>query len=179
MQLRGQHIVALIFAIAVAMGGYSWWNSYQRGRRILAVWGSQAAVLIRYAPQVELWRLGPSLNSQPGQATLELEETTLVVQEKANISDVRGLVHARHALVEDSSFVWPSVATDGGSQNWTFAMHFVGPAGQSTLVFDTQGGQVKLLKSHRSAVLQPTLAAAFKERSRRWASDSASSPVAD
>jgi hypothetical protein len=169
MHLRGQYLVALIFAVAVAMSGYAWWSAYQRGRLSLATWGSEAALQIRYADRVELWQLAPPGTVEKNPNTLTIEGQLYAITKKSDISQVPGLVHARHALVEDTSFVWQPSAGGEGEPRWQFALHFTDSEHTSTIVFDTELGQIRLLDSERSAKLQPELIGVFAERSRRWA----------
>lgn len=160
------------------MGGYAWWSAFQRGRQALELWGSDAAVRIRYAKRVELWELRPD---EPGQADrVRIGDLDFFVTQKTDISKVKGLVHARHALVEDASFLWPLPpetpdSTEECSPDWQFALHFVGADQTSTVAFDTGCGRVRLLPDVATLTLQSELVEVYRQRPEQWKSDPASS----
>jgi hypothetical protein len=169
MRFRGSHAVLLILAAGMALGGYAWWHAYHRGHRSLDQWGSRAAVLIRYAPVVELWELNPQSDQRDDVSDLVIEGQAYAVLSKVDISKVRGLVHARHALVEDASFIWDEEPEKRAGE-WTIALHFVGPAGETTVAFNTVNGQLlELAAQHPPQLrLQPQLVNAYIEKSAQW-----------
>jgi hypothetical protein len=164
---QGKLTVILFFTAALCMGGYAWWHTYQRGRQSLEHWGSDAAVAIRYAKTVEVWQLQRSESSAP--AEVIVGDCGYVTSAKTEISNVPGLVHARHALIEDASFLWDWAAADECKSDWQFALHFVSERHTATLIFDPHCGMVALNGSHRPNVhLQPHLMKAYAERATEW-----------
>ena len=91
-------------------------------------------MLIRHADQVEVWRLGPQ--SDQSSSKLEVRGQSLAILEQVKISRLRGLVHARHALIIDRNYDWSS-APAGQTVVWNLALHFRDGEQQTTLVFAT------------------------------------------
>src|SRR2546423_4255155 len=80
----GQVAVLTMITVAVMAAGFSWWWNYNRGRKSLEFYGSEAATLIRTAPQVEILRAEPETN--------------------IDISHAPGLINARASLLSDASY---------------------------------------------------------------------------
>ncbi|MEE3371718.1 MAG: hypothetical protein VX346_20475 [Planctomycetota bacterium] len=131
---RGKWAILTMVLLGCALGGYAVWHHYRQGRRILEFWGSEAAMLIRHADQVEVWRLGPQADQSRSQ--LQVVGQSMAVLEQVEISSLRGLVHARHALIIDRNYDW-SAAPEGQSVAWNLALHFREDGQQATLVFAT------------------------------------------
>ena len=72
--------------VAFAAASFAWWWNYQRGQRALALFGAEAAHLIRTAPRVEFLR-------PPPEGPLEL-------------SRAPGILNARTSLLSDASYEW-------------------------------------------------------------------------
>ena len=91
MSNRGTLAVLSILALALAMASFAWWYNWDRTQKCLALFGGEGASLIRTAPTVEL-----------------LASTGTI-----DISSAPGLVHARTALLSDSSYHWNEPQTGG------------------------------------------------------------------
>ena len=98
------------------------WHRYQQGRRALELWGVETAQLIRHAPQVELLTLSDKSASLAGES-LQVEGREVGIARREDISKTRGLVHARHVLIEDASFDWDGTPADCGG-DWSYALRF-------------------------------------------------------
>lgn len=131
---RGKWAILTMVLLGCALGGFAVWHHYQQGRRILEFWGSETAMLIRHADQVEVWRLGPPPDQSRSQ--LEVNGQPMAILEQVEISSLRGLVHARHALIIDRNYDWSPVP-EGGPVPWNLALHFREAGQQVTLVFAT------------------------------------------
>ena len=99
---RGKWAILTMVLLGCVLGGFAVWHHYRQGRRILEFWGSETAMLIRHADQVEVWRLGPQSDQSSSQ--LEVRGQSLAILEQVEISRLRGLVHARHALIIDRNY---------------------------------------------------------------------------
>ena len=131
---RGKWAILTMVLLGCVLGGFAVWHHYRQGRRILEFWGSETAMLIRHADQVEVWRLGPQ--SDQSRSQLEVSGQSLAILEQVEISRLRGLVHARHALIIDRNYDW-STAPAGQAVVWNLALHFRDGEQQTTLVFAT------------------------------------------
>jgi hypothetical protein len=143
MPARGKLAVLIILLVALAMAGGGWWWNYSRGRRCLALYGSEAAYLIRTAPRVVLLT--------EDSATIDLSKSA-------------GLIHARTALLDDVSYVWdapPAAKSD------FHAVRFIRANTHVTLEFSSTGTSVFVAESGRGATLNQKTAdgwRAFIER---------------
>jgi hypothetical protein len=145
MPARGKLAVLLILLVAAAMAGGAWWWNYHRGRRCLALYGSEAAYLIRTAPLVEL------IDAETGKTT--------------DISRAAGLVHARTALLDDASYEWEATATAQGDE--FHAVRFTRGARHVTLRFSARDNSLFVGESGRGAMFDQKTAdgwRAFIER---------------
>jgi hypothetical protein len=177
-QSQGTRAVMLILLAGILLAGYAWWHAYHRGQRSLHQWGSDVASLIRYAPTVELWQLQRSADDGSEPPELLIDGWAYSVSNKVDISRTRGLVHARHALVEDASFIWDS-SPIGGTGNWSFALHFAGEGGQATIAFDIRNGYLVEAGARQSRIpelrLRPELASTYAVKSTQWLAESSDS----
>jgi hypothetical protein len=97
--------------LALVAAGASWWFRYTATHRSAEFWGPQASVLIREAKSVELLELGRTADGstkESGDLSVALGDDTFVLRGRYDVSTAPGLVHLRHALLEDRSFSWPS-----------------------------------------------------------------------
>ena len=172
---RGKLVILFIFGLSTAMGVYAWWHNFQQGRRCLALWGSDAATLIRFAPQVEILELAPPASDASDQPTLQFSEQTFSIVHAKDITAVRGLIHARQSLIEDATFDWnASSRASGRHEDWQYAMRFTAADRTATLVFDRAGSHVRLIPLEREGVLRPERAQAFQLRLPQWLGKEAS-----
>ena len=137
MRLQGILIVLFIFGIAAVMSGISVWHHYEKGRRCLEFWGPQDAHLINQASKVELLVLAektePTVpngaHAEDGQ-TLDIaagKPKQVPIARRIDISQARGLVHARHIFVSDESFQWPGpddATITAPPATWRYAVRF-------------------------------------------------------
>ena len=162
---RGAWAIAVIFGVGLAMAAGSVWYHYGQGRQCLEFWGQHDGELIRHAPMVELWVLGePEEPEQAGEAAdpLEIDGQPRRIVRRLDISQARGLVHARHALILDANYLWPP--TDGREPvnvaRWTHALAFSRGSDRVVLMFDFDRGHVRRLTLPQALQLVPTIAAA-------------------
>ena len=167
LSMKGRLTIVLIFAVALAMGAYGWWHNFRQGQQSLQFWGSDAAVLIRFAPDVQLLLLDPVPDSNRRLETLDIGQRRLAVIQRVEISQVPGLVHARHALIEDASFDWSTTRLPD-QPNWQFALRFLRKKQQVTVAFDTNCNRVALVGQTPNAKLLAERMEAFDRRRNDW-----------
>ncbi|HUG71498.1 MAG TPA: hypothetical protein VMM76_27380 [Pirellulaceae bacterium] len=161
---QGKLVIAFIFGLSAVMGGYAWWHHYTQGRRCVEFWGAEAGEMIRYAPQVEVIRLAPP--EVDGAETIQIQDESLAISARREITDNPGLVHARQALIEDASFLWN--ADLEGPPNWEYLLRFTDGDQQVSVAIDCDRGRVQRVGSDRSATLKPHLATAYQTRLPMW-----------
>jgi hypothetical protein len=140
----GKLVIIAILGAAVAAAGFAWWRQYQEGRRALAYWGTEGARLIRTAPEVELQMLGGGSNGADGQS----------IAARRDVSQARGLVHARQALISDVSFLWNDKAAT--APVWEYAFLFRDGERDFTLLLDLSDGWASAI-GEQPVRLGPTL----------------------
>lgn len=166
MNYRGKLVILLIFVTATAMGGFAWWHQFQGGRRCVEFWGTRTIYLIQYASRAVVLDLMPaeraaSLDLPPEAERLSFSGMDLVVSNDFDVSQARGLIHARHALVDDASFE-ADPAADDCPATWEFAFRFTQAGEQVTVLFDPQCRWIGWLEGNRRMRLRPQLANAFR-----------------
>ena len=167
---RGKYVILLIFAVAIAMSGYAWWYQYKMGRRTSAFWGPAGVVLIQYAPQVEFVPLFPTRPDRPDQESVEnslnIGGVEFWLDEPLDVTHSRGLVHVRHALVDDLSIDWDATALE--SKQWDFLLRIRDGEQHVTVAIDTESGQLYYVEGSRLAQLIPNIAAAMRQKRDDW-----------
>jgi hypothetical protein len=108
----GKLVILGIVSAAIAAAVVAWWHQYQQGRRALEYWGAAGARLIRTAPEVELLQLAGAENAAATENVIDRRE----------ITQARGLVHARQALISDPSFRWDEKPL--ATPDWEYAIVF-------------------------------------------------------
>ncbi len=134
---RGKLVILSIFSMAVAAAAFAWHFRMQSVDRILPFWGSEAAILIRDAPRVEILRLQQDANGSESTKleSLTIDQRPIYITDGKEISGAPGLLHARQALLEDASFSWGE--RQGPSQpRWHWALRFTDGARRVTIAFD-------------------------------------------
>ena len=153
---RGKIVVGSILLVALVMAVFAWnWN-YNRGRKSMEFWGREAAVLIRQAPQVELWRLAADNDSQAVVERITVSRTPLAVVERTDISRAQGLLHARFALTEDASFDF-SDSRPAQKPQWDYAVRFTRDGRTATVLFDFTNSRVGIAEQNRAARAVPKI----------------------
>ncbi|MFN9369505.1 MAG: hypothetical protein ACK6CT_12210 [Planctomycetia bacterium] len=141
---RGRLVVALIVVLGICLAMFAFWYQWRQTRRCLDFLGAAVAGDVSRADRVELWRLGPGSGPR-----------RLAVTARYDVSRAPGLVHLRHALVEDASFIWEAVPPAGDSgprpvPEWATAIAFSrhGDAKSppaTVLAFDRQFGTMTVV----------------------------------
>jgi hypothetical protein len=160
---RGKWIIAVIFGVAVAMALFAWNFQRLRGQRVLAYYGDQVAYLMRMAPQVDLWEFESQLeNDQIERLAVSLTRGNLPDSARhVSISSKPGWTHARQALIEDRSYNWhrpPSAVA-----HWTHLFRFQQGDQHAFLLMDLQRGLVREIHRDAPLVLNPKIAAGFRQ----------------
>ena len=155
---RGKLAVLTMFAVALAAATFAWWWNYSRGQKCLDFYGKDAALLVRTADQVELLELAPENESDAGRAVdrLVIDGRTYVVLRATDISQAKGLIHARTSILDDTSFDWQDAFIDCRPE-FLYAVRFTGDS-RATLAFDFSCQTVWHVEQGKAVVLIPKVA---------------------
>ena len=169
MEQRGKFVIVLMIATALGLAGYAWWHQRQSGRMSTEFWGTQSALIVRYGPTVEFLPLQPKSTEQEddSQANTQLIcGREYQVGESVDITRTRGLVHARHALVDDRSYDWTAPKQKNGE--WEFLLRFRDKDRSVTAAFDAERGLVCVLDQSQIQQFIPKIATAFRQKRDEW-----------
>jgi hypothetical protein len=120
--IQGKHAILAIFAIGLIGGVGSWWYYHVLQRRVLELWGPEAAALMVHAPRAEALWLAPA-GAQDGLDKVDLGGAHFAVRQRADVSHSAGLIHLRHSLINDRSFDWSAPESDCHPR-WEYALRF-------------------------------------------------------
>ena len=123
MSNTGKLVVLGIFFVAFGAAAFSMLYRFQATRRILQFWGAENVALVMGSPVVEAFRFGSEGQEQ-------------AVAEQVDISETRGLVHMRQALLEDRSFGWDEPARRD-EPVWSYGLRFRDGASSVMLEFSS------------------------------------------
>jgi len=183
MRNAGKLVIVAIVAIALALALFSLWYHRQGGRRSLEFWGTEAAVLIARAPQIECIELSRADQTRPAQPlpdqpAVEGEHAAeaalaaasgpgdrpiqrlgiggrfYTVEAAVDSSHARGVSNIRRAMVLDATYRWDADA-DAEQPTWQYAMEFRDQARSVMVLFDFERGVVGSTSNTRLAVLEP------------------------
>jgi len=108
----GKNLILGVLVLGLAAAAAAWWFRYSTTHKATEYWGSQAAMLIRDASRVTLRSDAPSTD----------EEGTAEADVARDISQAKGLLHLRNALLQDSSYDW--TAQGPTDANWAKSLVF-------------------------------------------------------
>lgn len=175
MRTGGQWVVLGMLAIALSASLGAWLWNLNHSQRALAFWGPRASQLVLKAPRVELLRLALETDGNPvaemGE-TLHVGDDPYRVIARKDLSQAPGLIHARHSLTDDASFL-RLVAQDGANPErrggaWTHALRFAETAGEpATVLLDFEKRKVRLLESAREAEVSQRFVEGWRDFCRR------------
>jgi|GEM_PF-1715714 len=169
---RGKFVVAAILAVALGLAVFAWYWRWQQGHKAAEFWGAEASELIRAARQTELLVLEPQDEPKSESGEVETVMTTvgsdIAVEGKryrvtatVELNNSPGLIHARHSLTEDASFVWHP-PTDDCESEWTHAMRLSQNDNAAVLVFDFRCRRIHVVEQNKSIFVVPRIADGFQ-----------------
>jgi hypothetical protein len=105
----GTRLVAGLCGLALAVGAISWWHRFETAHRATQFWGPVAAELITEPSHVLGFKL--KLASEPTDGDPNGDGVALSSHEyetpiRKDLTDARGMVHLRHALMSDTNYLW-------------------------------------------------------------------------
>jgi hypothetical protein len=114
----GKFVVIGIIGLILVIAGGAWLYRYNLTHRAVRFWGPEATSLIRDASTVTLFEhpiATPRTLESQGilNSGASAAETAAAVQKHfsesaIDVSNARGLVHLRNALLEDANYIWPA-----------------------------------------------------------------------
>jgi hypothetical protein len=157
MQISGRVIIIGAFALALSMSGGAWWYHYTQVRQAAAFWGSPGGRLLVRGPEITFFELGDSESVPPAVEKIAGRK----VLASRDLSGKPGLVHLRHALYQDASFVWEGRKREpvDASGDWAYAIRFAEGEQAMTVLFPrsfervgkVDGSNVEVLPAPRIA----------------------------
>lgn len=159
----GRWAIIAVTIVAVGMASYAWWHRRHAGEKSLEFWGSETAVLISQAPEVELVELSPSAADEPqarqdeatrfGDLPLVPVRTKLVERSES----VPGLNKVRTILLQDNAFAWEEPA-ESCTPRWQYALEFRDGDRRATVLISLECPRVTLVGGDKTASIAPIAA---------------------
>jgi len=156
MQMSGKLVIIGIFGTALAGGVATLWFQFDARRRSREFWGTDTAVLISRAQKVELLRLSKAEKAGEDTERLMIDGDAYEISERKDISEARGLVHVRDALLRDAGFAWEKARGDC-QPNWIYAFRFKQDDKAEDVVFDFACERVRPVSGEREACISPMM----------------------
>lgn len=126
--MSGKLVIIGIVAVALLGAGGSWWFRYSSTHEAAKFWGPETATLIRDASAVRFLAFSEPVTNQVAKFDSPTDpDFSDVPQATRDVTEARGLVHLRNALLESHNFNWPSVPTSSTTR-WTRALVFTDKA---------------------------------------------------
>ena len=137
MQISGRLVIAVVFALALAMAGGAWVYQYSYSRQTAQFWG-ESSRLIGKSPELQFLQLD-SLPQGEEQSAADLENSVAGrrVISHHDLRNEKGLIHLRHVFIQDSNFQWDARSREpvASERDWAYALRFVeGPTEQIVLL---------------------------------------------
>lgn len=159
---RGKLAILAMLLLAFTLTGISVVWHYYQGDQAKEFWGTKSAVLIRHAAKVEVLQLRLANGVTGSEAErLTIDNVLFDVVQKKDISQMRGLIHARHALIEDASFHWDKTRGECQGQ-WNCAMRFTAGDSSAIVLFDFECELARLILSPREVRVTSHIMAGLK-----------------
>lgn len=149
---RGKLTIFIILSVAVVAALFAWSYRLRRATPVLGVWGSRAVVAVRLAPKVELLKLQPLTAAGQESPDILVSGKPLRILDRRDISQAKGLIHARHALLQKESFTWGEA--DNQPAEWSYAFQFSADGEPTTVMLDFGRRRLTFLDSGRVAGME-------------------------
>ena len=134
MKQSGTKLVVGLTCLALAAGALSWWYHFGARHRATEFWGGVAAPLIARPSQVEVLELFESASDPRGDWSLRLDlGRPYGAAGIRELSQARGMVHLRHALMSDLNYQWNEVPQPQ-SIDWRWCLRFHDSQGEALVV---------------------------------------------
>ena len=151
--MRGKFVILAILSPALVATGFGIWFKRQMTCQVLELLGPRAVqrvALPTHVDYLELQALAGSGHANHGE-TLTLPDTQIGIIRRFDISGAAGLLHLKHALLQDASYDWH--ASTDGSPTWQYALQFTDDQDHTTFLLDLNQRHVLILERDRRAVL--------------------------
>jgi hypothetical protein len=156
----GKLVVLGIFGLAILMASLAVAWSMLSTRRALSFWGPANVQLIQRANRVELLQLELWMDNQQNRQSNEFlvyGTRTCVIKERRDVTNVRGLGNARHALTVDASFETDPMAADNAGR-WSHAVLFSDGRVELTVLMDFSRRRFANYQAGREITVIPKIA---------------------
>lgn len=150
--IDGKYVLLAVFILGLAGAGGGWWYQHNLQRRPLELWGSDAARLILYSPEVEFCDLRQSSGDSLS-AAVTMDGQSYVAENCRSVVGMPGFVHLRHSLLTDHSFDWTDLAT--GAKRWRSLLRFRNGEKTITLVLADDFRYAMLRETGATACITP------------------------
>lgn len=165
----GQWVILTMFSLAIGAAAFAWiWRKTQTDD-CLAFWGSDGAEAIRTGEKITLLRLVPARSDEASDLTLPSGKRWHAAA-TVDLSQAKGITHARRALIEDSGFDWSQGVIAREPDRLDFAIRFQrGNDRPVTVGLDLEGNLFHHVESGKSLTAHEKLVSGWKDYANRHA----------
>jgi hypothetical protein len=146
--------------VALVAAGGSWWFRYSSTHQAAKFWGVETASLIRDASVVTFSTFSERVSNQGAKFDSAADHSFAdEPQVRHDVTEARGLVHLRNALLESHNFNWPSQRAST-TMRWKHALVFTDSAtGHSVcILFSPESKLVASLETNSELSFEPMAA---------------------
>ena len=159
MQQSGKKLVLALTALAMVAGVLSWWYQFNSSHRTTRFWGPQLASLIARPSHVEVREVA---SGEPlSWKALESGRADSAI----DLSQARGMVHLRHALMSDRNYQWGR-QVDGTAVPWRWCLHWSDETAHGVVLLSADFavlGKVQPSKKHVDAISCQPMAESLRQ----------------
>lgn len=119
---KDKFLVTFIFGVALAAGVVAWVYQYNKSLQVLSWLGPEQAHLVTNAEAVELLEMDS--DNQAALESVNFIQQDWPVSKTTDITNWKGLVHARYMLSVDVSYQWEQSVEDKAGIQCAYALRF-------------------------------------------------------
>lgn len=153
---RGKLVIVTILVVGISLAGFAWWNRWSRSQQVIAHWGPTAPTTIRVGKTAELLLLAAEPpTADTGLGVVKIHDHTYHITQIMDISQAKGLIHARHQLVQNEAFDWDTPRDANCRPRWSQAIRFRLEQDVTTIAFDFPCQRAMMLEQDKDVGMQP------------------------
>ena len=154
----GKILIVSFFVVGLVAAVFSTWYLRTLRSEAVAYWGTDVALHIRDAKEIQLFRVAPTAEAEPADGSPDdsLADGALRITARSDITGAPGLTQLRLHLLDNGAFRFEAPIPD--DCRWRYALRFASPGKSNlttTLVFDPEAAILWHLESDRRVDVSP------------------------
>src|SRR5262245_12258360 len=141
---RGKMLALLMVLAGLFIGGFGIWFQHRQMRRITEAFSPATAMLVAYAPHVELLRLAADDDGARDAEQIHIHDRAYEVVGRRRIESLPEFAKVRKWLVRDENYDWDRPLASGDT-SWQFLLDASDASQHARLALDPTSKQLMLL----------------------------------